>query len=53
LLKSQYGKVRDLRSPRAEVRAEAVAWWGNTAAVAFWSDLLDVDSDALRQAVQG
>jgi len=35
------------------VRAEAVAWWGNTAAVAFWSDLLDVDSDALRQAVQG
>jgi hypothetical protein len=44
--------AKDVRSPRAEVRLAAEQFWNDTEAVGFWADLLDLDADALRQAVQ-
>jgi hypothetical protein len=43
---------KDLTSPRRDVRSEAETFWGSDA-VGFWADLLDLNVDALLQAVQG
>ena len=42
---------KDLHARDASVRAEARQFWGNPAALQFWSDLLDVDSAQLQRAV--
>jgi len=42
---------KDLHARNASVRAEARTFWGNAAAVQFWSELLDVAPEHLQRAV--
>jgi hypothetical protein len=44
--------LRDLRSTRAHIRADAEAWAQNPAAVGLWAEVLGVDVDRLMQALQ-
>jgi hypothetical protein len=39
---------RDLRHHNADIRREALTWWGNRQALEFWDDLLDLHGRLLR-----
>ena len=44
--------LRDLRSPRAPIRAEAEAWVQDLGALALWADALDLAPEVLQQALR-
>ena len=40
--------LKDMHSPRPDIRTEARDFFHDRAAVAFWADLVNVELDALR-----